>query len=226
VLQRLGLTATVVAADIASVARVAADAQVILTSAEFVGAIGPTRADVVVIENYFDTDELAAKLEAAAGATTSLRESSEAIEAARVQAAQAVAASEAARQHADSERAATLERLEAEREGWTKRAEEAHKAHDDLVTALREDTAKTLASSFAAHGEVVERARVAHAEEVQRMTAAHEAELARVRGESDAAIRAAKEAADAAVKAAQEAADAAVKAAENNPAAAPWTVNP
>lgn len=67
VLQRLGLTATVVAADIASVGRVAADAQVILTSAEFVDAIGPTRADVVVIENYFDTDELSTKLEAAIG---------------------------------------------------------------------------------------------------------------------------------------------------------------
>ena len=36
VLQRLGLSATVVAADVASVQRVAADAQVILTSAEFV----------------------------------------------------------------------------------------------------------------------------------------------------------------------------------------------
>ncbi len=67
VLQRLGLTATVVAADIASVGQVAADAQVILTSAEFVEAIGPTRADVVVIENYFDTDELSTKLEAAIG---------------------------------------------------------------------------------------------------------------------------------------------------------------
>ncbi len=67
VLQRLGLTATVVAADIDSVGRVAADAQVILTSAEFVEAIGPTRADVVVIENYFDTDELSTKLEAAIG---------------------------------------------------------------------------------------------------------------------------------------------------------------
>jgi len=67
VLQRLGLTATVVAADIASVGRVAADAQVILTSAEFVELIGPTRADVVVIENYFDSDELSAKLEAAIG---------------------------------------------------------------------------------------------------------------------------------------------------------------
>lgn len=67
VLQRLGLTATVVAADIDSVARVAADAQVILTSAEFVEAIGATRADVVVIENHFDTDELSRKLEAAIG---------------------------------------------------------------------------------------------------------------------------------------------------------------
>lgn len=67
VLQRLGLTATVVAADITSVDQVAADAQVILTSAEFVEAIGVTRADVVVIENYFDTDELSAKLEAAIG---------------------------------------------------------------------------------------------------------------------------------------------------------------
>lgn len=67
VLQRLGLMATVVAADIDSVARVAADAQVILTSAEFVEAIGATRADVVVIENYFDTDELSRKLEAAIG---------------------------------------------------------------------------------------------------------------------------------------------------------------
>jgi PTS system ascorbate-specific IIB component len=66
-LQRLGLSATVVAADIGSVARVAADAQVILTSAEFVEAIGPTRADVIVIENYFDGEELAGKLEAALG---------------------------------------------------------------------------------------------------------------------------------------------------------------
>ena len=66
-LQRLGLSATVVAADLASVARVAADAQVILTSAEFVEAIGPTYADVIVVENYFDGDELAAKLEAALG---------------------------------------------------------------------------------------------------------------------------------------------------------------
>ena len=67
VLRKLGLDATVVAADIGSVREVAADAQVILTSAEFVEAIGKTFADVVVIDNYFDTDELAAKLDAALG---------------------------------------------------------------------------------------------------------------------------------------------------------------
>lgn len=67
VLQRMGVTATVVAADIDSVARVAADAQVILTSEEFVEAIGATRADVVVVHNYFDTDELTQKLTDAVG---------------------------------------------------------------------------------------------------------------------------------------------------------------
>jgi len=65
VLARLDVDAEVVAADIATVATVAADAQVILTSAEFVEAIGRTFADVIVIENYFDTDELTAKLEKA-----------------------------------------------------------------------------------------------------------------------------------------------------------------
>ena len=67
VLRKLDIQATVVAADIASVREVAADAQVILTSAEFVDAIGETFADVIVVENYFDTDELTAKLEAALG---------------------------------------------------------------------------------------------------------------------------------------------------------------
>lgn len=62
VLRKLDLEATVVAADIDSVKDVAADAQVILTSAEFVEAIGKTFADVIVIENYFDTDELTGKL--------------------------------------------------------------------------------------------------------------------------------------------------------------------
>ena len=67
VLARLDIEAIVIAADVASVQDVAADARVILTSAEFVEAIGATFADVIVIENYFDTAELSAKLEAALG---------------------------------------------------------------------------------------------------------------------------------------------------------------
>lgn len=67
VLERLGIEADVTATDVASVATVAADAQVILTSSELVGAIGKTNADIVVIDNFFDVDELTAKLEAALG---------------------------------------------------------------------------------------------------------------------------------------------------------------
>jgi PTS system ascorbate-specific IIB component len=66
-LARLGIEADVTAADIASVSVAAADAQVILTSAEFVDAIGKTFADVVVIDNYFDANELMTKLEDALG---------------------------------------------------------------------------------------------------------------------------------------------------------------
>ncbi|PJJ61776.1 PTS sugar transporter subunit IIB [Compostimonas suwonensis] len=66
-LERLDIEAEVTAADVASVRLVAADAQVILTSAELVGAIGQTNADVVVIDNYFDLEELTAKLDAALG---------------------------------------------------------------------------------------------------------------------------------------------------------------
>lgn len=67
VLRKLRIEAEVVAADVTTIAQVAADAQVILTSAEFVEAIGTTYADVIVIENYFDTAELTDKLEAALG---------------------------------------------------------------------------------------------------------------------------------------------------------------
>jgi PTS system ascorbate-specific IIB component len=67
VLRKLEIEATVTAVDILSLADSAKDAQVILTSAEFVEAIGATFADVIVIENYFDTQELTAKLEAALG---------------------------------------------------------------------------------------------------------------------------------------------------------------
>jgi ascorbate PTS system EIIB component len=66
-LDRLGIDADVTASDVASVAAVASDAQVILTSSELVGAIGKTNADVIVIDNYFDLDELTAKLEIALG---------------------------------------------------------------------------------------------------------------------------------------------------------------
>jgi PTS system ascorbate-specific IIB component len=67
VLDRLGFEADVTAAHLGSLASDAADAQIILTSAEFVDVIGASNADVIVIENYFDTDELARKLEAALG---------------------------------------------------------------------------------------------------------------------------------------------------------------
>jgi PTS system ascorbate-specific IIB component len=67
VLKRLDILAEVTAADISTVAWAAEDAQIILTSAEFVEAIGKTYADVIVIENFFDTDELTRKLQASLG---------------------------------------------------------------------------------------------------------------------------------------------------------------
>lgn len=67
VLERLGLEADVTAAHLDTLESDAADAQIILTSAEFVDAIGSTFAEVIVIENFFDTDELAVKLQAALG---------------------------------------------------------------------------------------------------------------------------------------------------------------
>jgi PTS system ascorbate-specific IIB component len=67
VLAKLDIEAVVVAADIASVRSVSEDAQVILTSAEFVEAIGETFADVIVIVNHFDQQELTEKLERALG---------------------------------------------------------------------------------------------------------------------------------------------------------------
>jgi PTS system ascorbate-specific IIB component len=66
-LERLDIDADVTATDIRNVQDVAADAQVILTSSELVGAIGKTNADVVVINNYFDLEELTAKLDIALG---------------------------------------------------------------------------------------------------------------------------------------------------------------
>lgn len=67
VLERLDIDADVSASDVASLSSTAADAQVILTSPELVDRIGDTNADIVVIENYFDLDELERKLEIALG---------------------------------------------------------------------------------------------------------------------------------------------------------------
>ncbi|WP_341953994.1 PTS sugar transporter subunit IIB [Salinibacterium sp. TMP30] len=66
-LRALDLEATVVAADVSNVRVVAADAQIILTTQEFVEAIGKTNADIIVIVNLFDTSELKQKLEDALG---------------------------------------------------------------------------------------------------------------------------------------------------------------
>ncbi|KQO62196.1 PTS sugar transporter subunit IIB [Curtobacterium sp. Leaf261] len=66
-LSKLGLEAEVVAADVASVRDIADDAQVILTSAEFVDAIGTTYADVIVIRNHFDQQEITDAVERALG---------------------------------------------------------------------------------------------------------------------------------------------------------------
>lgn len=67
VLQRLGIDARVVAIDASMLEAELDDAQVILTGPEFVETIGTTFADVIVVENYFDTAELQRKLELALG---------------------------------------------------------------------------------------------------------------------------------------------------------------
>lgn len=66
-LARLGLSADVVAADVASVQAAAEDAQVILTAPEFVDVIGRTFADVIVIRNHFDQQEIGDAIERALG---------------------------------------------------------------------------------------------------------------------------------------------------------------
>lgn len=66
-LESLDLEAEVIASDLDSVDALAADAQIILTSAELVGGLGPTFAEVVVIDNYLDQNEITAKIERALG---------------------------------------------------------------------------------------------------------------------------------------------------------------
>lgn len=67
VLERLGIEAQVTASDVGNVTAAAADAQVVLTSPELISHIGKTFADIVVIDNYFDLDEIERKLEDALG---------------------------------------------------------------------------------------------------------------------------------------------------------------
>ncbi|MFC9561184.1 PTS sugar transporter subunit IIB [Agromyces sp. NPDC056965] len=70
-LDRLGLTADVDASDLAGIAVAAADAQVILTSTELGdavrAAIGRSFAEIVEVSNYFDVEEISAKLETSLG---------------------------------------------------------------------------------------------------------------------------------------------------------------
>jgi PTS system ascorbate-specific IIB component len=70
-LERLGLVADVDASDLAGVAVAAADAQVILTSTELSAAVrqavGRNFAEVVEVTNFFDVEEIGAKLEASLG---------------------------------------------------------------------------------------------------------------------------------------------------------------
>ncbi|WP_420364994.1 PTS sugar transporter subunit IIB [Curtobacterium sp. L3-7] len=69
-LAALGLSAEVVAADVASVREVSEDANVILTSEEFVEAIGSTYAEVIVIRNHFDQTEITAAVQKSLGDPT------------------------------------------------------------------------------------------------------------------------------------------------------------
>ena len=64
-LDRLGIEASLLATDVAHVDAAAADAQVILCTAEYVAAITGGYAEVIVIANILDVDEVAGKLGAA-----------------------------------------------------------------------------------------------------------------------------------------------------------------
>jgi len=70
-LDRLGLSADVDASDLAGIAAAAADAQVILTSSELAdavrAAVGRSFAEIVEVSNYFDVEEISAKLETSLG---------------------------------------------------------------------------------------------------------------------------------------------------------------
>lgn len=62
VLRSLGVDADVDAADIGTARGAAATADVVLTSAELAPEIGEVPARVVIIDNFFDLDELTVKI--------------------------------------------------------------------------------------------------------------------------------------------------------------------
>jgi PTS system ascorbate-specific IIB component len=66
-LDRLGIDAEVIATDVEHLQQVAGDAQVILATPEHVKHVGRTYAQVIVIQNILDQEELAAKLGDALG---------------------------------------------------------------------------------------------------------------------------------------------------------------
>lgn len=65
VLQDLGIDADIEAADIGVARGAAQTAQIVLTSEELAPEIGDVPAEVIVIENFFDLDEIHKKLYAA-----------------------------------------------------------------------------------------------------------------------------------------------------------------
>ena len=64
VLDQLGVDGQVEAADISAARGSASDANLVLTSAELAEELGQVDAEVVVIDNFFDMEEITAKLKA------------------------------------------------------------------------------------------------------------------------------------------------------------------
>lgn len=62
VLRTLGIDADVEAADIGVAKGMARDAEIVLTSEELVAEIGDVDAQVIVINNFFDLDEITEKI--------------------------------------------------------------------------------------------------------------------------------------------------------------------
>ncbi|MEV7571493.1 PTS sugar transporter subunit IIB [Pseudarthrobacter sp. NPDC089323] len=65
VLQDLGIEADIEAADIGVARGAAQTAEIVLTSEELAPEIGDVPAEIIVIENFFDLDEIHKKLSAA-----------------------------------------------------------------------------------------------------------------------------------------------------------------